>query len=96
MSDLIPSDPLSVFKICIIVAMNNLMDNSLNEKNKSIKRIYDSLLANSWQQQTLNSKSIRVGYKIWVLAEAYGYVVHMNHIKVYRKENRLLLLLNED
>ena len=47
---------------------------SLNEDNKSIRRIYGSLLANSWLEQIIKSKPIRVGYNIWVLAEAYGYV----------------------
>ena len=55
--------------------MNNLINNSLNRENKSIERIYDSLLANSWQQQVMKNKSVWVGYNIWILTEAYGYVV---------------------
>ena len=47
---------------------------SLNDENKSIERIYYSLLANSWLWQIINNKPNRVGYNIWVPTEAYGYV----------------------
>ena len=57
----------------------------LNAQKKSIERIYHSLLANSWQQQVMNNKPIWVGYNIWVLAEAYVYVVQFEPYQSVQK-----------
>ena len=56
----------------------------LNEENQPIEQIYDSLLANSWQQQKTNNKPIRVEYNIWGLAEAYDYVLSVFQFDPYQ------------
>ena len=60
------------------------MNNLLNEENQPIEQIYDSLLANSWQQQKTNNKLIRVEYNIWGLAEAYDYVLSVFQFDPYQ------------
>ena len=77
---------MSVFKICIIVTTNSglVLLVLLNEENQPIEQIYDSLLANSWQQQKTNNKPIRVEYNIWGLAEAYDYVLSVFQFDPYQ------------
>ena len=52
--------------------------------------------ANHSSRQLINNKSNRVRCKIWVLAEAYGYVVQFKPYQGVKKGKRLPPLLNGD
>ena len=64
------NEQLSILRHIINELNKGFLKFSLNEENKFIERMYDSLLPNSWQKQLKNNKPVRVGYNIWVPAEA--------------------------
>ena len=44
----------------------------------------------------INSKPIRVGYNIWVLADAYGYLIQLEPYQGVKPRKQVALLLNGD
>ena len=52
--------------------------------------------ANDSSRQRIYNKPNRVGCKIWLLAEAYGYVVQFEPYQGVKKEKRFPPLLNGD
>ena len=60
---------------------------SFNEDYKSIGESMIPYYRTHGIRQRINNKPIRVGYNIWVLAEAYGYAVQFEPYQVVRKGN---------
>ena len=54
-------------------------------ENKSIDQSKIPYYPNHGSRQRIKSKSIRIGYNIWVLAEAYGYVVQFEPYQGVKK-----------
>jgi len=51
---------------------------SFNGENKSIDESMVPYFGTHGSRQRINNKPVRVGYKIWVMAEQYGYVVQFD------------------
>ena len=58
---------------------------TFNEEKKSIDQSMIIYFANYSSRQQMNNKPSRVGCKIWVLAEAYGYVVQFERYQSVNK-----------
>ena len=58
---------------------------SFNEENKSIDKSMIPYYGTHSGRQRIKKKPIRVGYSIWVLAEAYGYVVQFKPYQGVKK-----------
>ena len=54
---------------------NKFLKHSFNGENRSIDESMIPYFDTHGSRQRINNKSIRVGYKFWVLAETYGYVI---------------------
>ena len=54
---------------------NKFLKHSFNDENKSIDESMISYFGTHGSRPRINNKPICVGYKFWVLAEAYGYVI---------------------
>ena len=54
---------------------NKFLKHSFNSENKSIEESMTPYFGTNGCRQRINNKPIRVGYKFWVLAEAYGDVI---------------------
>ena len=60
----------------MIMDLNNkYLKHSFNGENKSIDESMIPYFDTHGSRQRINNKSICVGYKFWVLAETYGYVI---------------------
>ena len=62
---------------------------TFNGENKSIHQSKISCYANHGSRQRIRSKSIRIGYNIWVLAETYGYVVQFEPNQGVKKRKQV-------
>ena len=54
------------------------MEQSFNGEDKSVKKLMVPFFETHGRRQRINSKPIHVGYKIWVLAEQYEYVIQFD------------------
>ena len=54
---------------------NKFLKHSFNGKNKSVNESMIPYFGTHGSRQRINNKPIHVGFKFWVLAEAYGYVI---------------------
>ena len=69
--------------------MNRKKKKKKNGENKSIHQSKISCYANHGSRQRVRSKSIRIGYNIWVLADAYGYVVQFEPNQRVKKRKQV-------
>ena len=61
---------------------NKFLKHSFNGENTSIDESMIPYFGIHGSRQRINSKPIHVGYKFWVLAEVYGYVIQCESYQV--------------
>ena len=74
-SNLDKSDKFSKLRPLITNLNEKFLKYSSNCETKSVDESMIPYYGSHGSKQRINNKPIRVGYKVWVLAEAYGYVI---------------------
>ena len=66
----------SIYHSPVFLQLNkSFLKFTFNGENKSIDQSMISYFANHSSRQRINNKPVAMGFNIWVLAEAYGYLV---------------------
>ena len=89
MSDIMSGNEKKLFTALLLMF-------SFTGENKSIDKSMIPYYGTHNGRKRINNKPVQVGYKIWVVVEAYGYVVHFEPYQGVKKRKEVASCTERD